>query len=118
MKKKPRILIADDDAFIRRPLEWMLSQEGFEPQTVADGDECMEMLRSSPPDLLILDVMMPGLDGFEVCRRIRSDQAVAHVPVVMVTALSDASDRVTGLEAGAIDLSTTPGTMLVKIEAQ
>lgn len=108
MKRKPRILVADDDAFIRRPLEWMLSQEGFEPQTVADGDECMEMLRSSPPDLLILDVMMPGLDGFEVCRRMKDDPKLREIPVVLLSARGREHDRERGMALGAAEYMTKP----------
>ena len=108
MKKKPRILIADDDAFIRRPLEWILSQEGFEPEMASDGDECMETLRSSPPDLLILDVMMPGLDGFEVCRRMMDDPKLRQIPVVLLSARGREHDRERGMALGAAEYMTKP----------
>ena len=108
MKKKPRILIADDDAFIRRPLEWILKQEGFEPETAADGDECMEKLHANPPDVLILDVMMPGLDGFEVCRRIKDDPKLRQVPVLLLSARGRENDRDRGLALGAAEYMTKP----------
>jgi DNA-binding response OmpR family regulator len=108
VKKKPRILIADDDAFIRRPLEWILSQEGFEPEMASDGDECMETLRSSPPDLLILDVMMPGLDGFEICRRMKDDPKLRQIPVVLLSARGREHDRERGLALGAAEYMTKP----------
>jgi DNA-binding response OmpR family regulator len=108
VSKKPRILIADDDAFIRRPLEWILLQEGFDAETACDGDECMERLRAEPPDLLILDVMMPGLDGFEVCRRIKDDPNLRHVPVVLLSARGREHDRERGLALGAAEYLTKP----------
>ncbi len=108
MTKRPRILIADDDAFIRRPLEWILSQEGFDAQTAADGDECMEMLRADPPDLLILDVMMPGLDGFEICRRMQDDPTLRRIPVVLLSARGREHDRERGMALGAAEYMTKP----------
>lgn len=108
MSNKPRILIADDDAFIRRPLEWILLQEGFDADTVADGDECMERLGSGAPDLLILDVMMPGLDGFEICRRIKDDPKLRHIPVILLSARGREHDRERGLALGAEEYLTKP----------
>ena len=108
MSKKPRILIADDDAFIRVPLEWILAQEGFEPDTAADGDECMEKLRSDPPDLVVLDVMMPGLDGFEVCRRMKDDPKLRQVPVLLLSARGREHDLERGLALGAAEYMTKP----------
>jgi DNA-binding response OmpR family regulator len=108
VKKKPRILIADDDAFIRRPLEWILAQEGFDPETASDGDECMETLRSNPPDLLILDVMMPGLDGFEICRRMKDDPKLRQIPVVLLSARGREHDRERGMALGAAEYMTKP----------
>ena len=108
MSDKPRILIADDDAFIRRPLEWILQQEGFEAETAADGDECIEQLRSAPPDLLILDVMMPGLDGFEICRRMKDDPRLREVPVILLSARGREHDRDRGLALGASEYLTKP----------
>ncbi len=108
MSDKPRILVADDDAFIRRPLEWILLQEGFCAETVADGDECLERLHSEPPDLLILDVMMPGLDGFEICRRMKDDPQLRRIPVVLLSARGREHDRERGLALGAAEYLTKP----------
>ena len=108
MKKKPRILVADDDAFIRRPLEWILSQEGFTAETARDGDECMEALRNNPPDLLILDVMMPGLDGFEICRRMKDDPKLRQIPVILLSARGREHDRERGMALGAAEYMTKP----------
>ena len=75
------ILIVDDDAFIRRPLEFILREEGFNPVTAVDGDDCFRKLADQPADLIILDVMMPGRDGFEVCRTLKQDPRLAGIPV-------------------------------------
>ncbi|MSO89785.1 MAG: PleD family two-component system response regulator [Rhodospirillaceae bacterium] len=103
-----RILVVDDVPANVGVLEAKLSSEYFDVSTAADGPTALAQIRQSPPDLVLLDVMMPGMDGFEVCRRIRADIATQHLPVVMVTALSDIEDRVKGLEAGADDFLTKP----------
>src|SRR5204863_5767911 len=80
----------------------------FEVVSGFSGLECLAKMEESTPDIVLLDVMMPGMDGFEVCRRIKNNPKIAHVPVVMVTALDQPSDRVAGLEAGADDFLTKP----------
>ena len=104
----PQILIADDDAFIRRPLQWMLEQEGFETVTAADGDACMDQLHAQRPDLVILDVMMPGQDGFEICRRMQNDAQLRTVPVILLSARGREHDRDRGLALGATEYLTKP----------
>lgn len=102
------ILVVDDVPANVKLLEVKLSGEYYDVITAKDGFECIDQVKKRKPDLVLLDVMMPGLDGFETCRRLKADPEVAHIPVVMVTALSEPSDRVQGLEAGADDFITKP----------
>ncbi len=103
-----RILLVEDDASIRELTARGLAGVGFDVSAVATGDEGLARFRSERPDLVVLDVMLPGLDGLEVCRAIRVDSAV---PVVMLTARADTIDVVVGLEAGADDYVTKPFEM-------
>jgi two-component system cell cycle response regulator len=103
-----RVLVVDDILSNVKLLEAKLSAEYFEVITAFNGLECLSKMEQSIPDIVLLDVMMPGMDGFEVCRRIKSNPKTAHVPVVMVTALDQPSDRVAGLDAGADDFLTKP----------
>ena len=103
-----RILVVDDVPANVKLLAAKLSREYFDVLTADSGPDALEIARREAPDIVLLDVMMPGMDGFEVCRRLKADTATLHIPVVMVTALSDGSDRVAGLEAGADDFLTKP----------
>ncbi len=103
-----RVLVVDDILSNVKLLEAKLSAEYFEVVTASNGLEALARIAEHEPDIVLLDVMMPGMDGFEVCRRIKTNPQTAHVPVVMVTALDQASDRVAGLDAGADDFLTKP----------
>jgi two-component system response regulator MprA len=103
--KKFRILVVEDDARLAATLERVLAAEGHEVERVGDGLEALERAREQPFDLVVLDIMLPSLDGVGVCRRLR---ATAQVPVLMLTALSGTSERVRGLDAGADDYLVKP----------
>jgi two-component system cell cycle response regulator len=103
-----RILVVDDIEANVRLLEAKLSAEYYEVLTAYDGPTALAMAASEKPDIILLDVMMPGMDGFQVCRRLKDDPETRHVPVVLVTALDGRSDRVAGLEAGADEFLTKP----------
>jgi two-component system cell cycle response regulator len=103
-----RILVVDDIPANVKLLEVRLLAEYFDVLTASNGAEALEACENGRIDVVLLDVMMPDMDGFEVCRRLKSDPATSHIPVVMVTALDGVSDRVRGLEAGADDFLTKP----------
>jgi len=103
-----RVLVVDDDAFIRRPLEFILRQEGFAPLTAVDGDDCLRQVAQAPPDLIILDVMMPGRDGFDVCRALKRDPGLAGIPIIMLSARGRECDRERGLALGVAEFMTKP----------
>jgi two-component system response regulator MprA len=101
-----RLLVVDDDPSVREALALVLDLHGFEVATAEDGREAIRTLAAAAPDAVILDVLMPGLDGLEVCRRIRATGD--RTPVLMLTARTEVSDRVAGLEAGADDYLVKP----------
>ena len=108
MRQEPMILIVDDDPGGRDTLEAFLSGRGYGLDFTVDGAGCLARVEVQPPDLILLDVMMPGLDGFEVCRRLKSDDRWRHIPVILVTALDSKEDLARGLDAGADDFLHKP----------
>ncbi len=108
MTVKSRILIVDDSPLGRETLESLLSSELYTLSFATHGEEALTQAHEVYPDLVLLDVMMPGMDGFEVCRRLRADPLLAEVPIIMVTALDDRESRLTGIEAGADDFISKP----------
>ncbi len=103
-----RVLVVDDIEVNRRLLEAKLAVEYYDVLMADSGAVALDLAKSKLPDIILLDVMMPEMDGFEVCRRLKSDPAVMHIPVVMVTALSEQKDKVAGLDAGADDFLSKP----------
>ena len=112
---RPRILLADDDPRVLQVVSRYLDLEGYEMDTVADGESAVETATSAPPDLIILDIMMPGIDGIEACRRIRANAATAQTPVLMFSALSEEADA--ARDAGADGLLPKPFNLPTLAEA-
>jgi two-component system alkaline phosphatase synthesis response regulator PhoP len=103
-----RILVAEDDPDIGSLLDHYLRKAGFMATVVTSGREVMPQIKREAPDLVVLDLMLPGLDGLQVCRAIRADANVAAIPIIMLTAKAEESDRIVGLELGADDYITKP----------
>ena len=104
----PKICIADDEPRGRQLLADLLAPEGYQLSLAVDGEEALAQVLLEQPDLVLLDVMMPRLNGFEVCRRVRQNAQTAHIPILMVTALDGRADRLTGIQAGANDFLNKP----------
>jgi len=103
-----KILVVDDEVTLLETLSYNLKKQGYDVEMASDGPTALELARSNHPDLIVLDIMLPGMDGFEVCREIRKDM---NTPVLMLTARDDEIDRVVGLEVGADDYLTKPFSM-------
>jgi len=112
---KEVILVVDDEEDIRELVELNLGREGYQLLACDTGERALELVRSKKPDLIVLDLMLPGVDGLEVCRRLKADPNTGHIPVVMLTAKGEEADIVAGLELGADDYVTKPfsGKVLV-----
>ena len=102
------ILVVDDEAASREPLEILLQGEGYRTCTASNGRAALAMVQQQPPDLLLLDVTMPGMDGYELTSLIKSNPATASIPIVMVTGFTGRGARVVGLNAGAEDILSKP----------
>jgi len=103
-----RVLIIDDDTFIVKVITDCLQQEGFKVSSALDSNSGLEKIYQDVPDLILLDVVMPGMDGHEVCRMLRNDTRTSHIPIIMLTSRSNTDDKVAGFEAGADDYITKP----------
>jgi len=103
-----RILVVDDDREVVRLIRAYLEQAGFEVLAAHDGETAVHILRREQPDLLLLDLMLPGRDGWEITRLVRGDPTLAHTPIIMLTARIDDTDKIVGLELGADDYVTKP----------
>ncbi len=105
---KEKILIVDDEKDIVRMIDYSLRKEGFCTCAAYDGEEALEAAASEKPSLMVLDVMLPGMSGWEVCRRLRADTVTSRIPVIMLTAKAQEADKIVGLELGADDYMTKP----------
>lgn len=103
-----RIVIVEDERDIADLVEIYLRKEGFQTETVTDGGRALDLIRRTLPDLVVLDLMLPGMDGFEICRALRADERFHSLPIIMLTARGEESDKVAGLEIGADDYITKP----------
>ncbi|HUX49584.1 MAG TPA: response regulator [Spirochaetia bacterium] len=105
---KETVLVVDDEEDILELINYNLSKEGYTVHTVTSGEAALSHVLRHPPDVIVLDLMLPGVDGIEVCRRLKRDDATRRIPVIMVTAKTEDADIVTGLEVGADDYVTKP----------
>ena len=105
---KEKILVVDDEEDILELLKFNLSREGYEVSCAASGEEALSQVRSKTPDLMVLDLMLPGIDGLEVAKSLKEDPETKNIPIVMLTAKGEEADIVTGLELGADDYITKP----------
>jgi CheY-like chemotaxis protein len=107
-RRQPRVLLVDDDAALRTLYRFNLEASGMEVVEAPDGESALERVRERLPDVVLLDVMMPGIDGWEVARRLASDPLTARVPIIFITALADDASREQGVNSGAIGYLVKP----------
>ena len=105
---REKILVVEDEKNIAKLVAYNLEREGYRVQIAKDGEEALERIRKDAPDLVVLDLMLPKIDGLELCRLIRSDRKTAHLPIIMLTAKTQEADRIVGLEMGADDYVPKP----------
>lgn len=105
---KNTVLVVEDEHDIRELLEYNLTRDGFNVRAVETGEQALSAVNTMPPDLILLDLMLPGIDGLQVCRKLKSDASTANIPILMLTAKDEETDVVTGLELGADDYVTKP----------
>ena len=114
------ILVVEDEETVQETLAYNLEQEGYRVLTADDGEEALRLIRQERPDLVVLDIMLPRLDGLAVCRLVRKDPDVAHTPIIMLTARGTQGDKMVGLDSGADDYITKPfglGEFLARVRA-
>ena len=105
---RPRVLIVDDERRNRQLIEVMLGEEGYELTLAEGGEEALQAVARNRPDLILLDVMMPGMNGYEVAASLKVDPATRHIPIIILTALDDRNSRLHGLTSGAEEFLTKP----------
>ncbi|MDC1153320.1 response regulator [Nitrospinaceae bacterium] len=106
--KKPKIVVIEDEVDILEVINYNLSKEGFDVCSALDGEEGLALVKKEVPDLVLLDLMLPGLDGIEICRKLKTDYSTRSIPIIMVTAKGEESDIVLGLGMGADDYMVKP----------
>ncbi len=117
---KERILVVEDDKHISKLIGYNLEKSGFDCRVASSGEEALNFIKSYPVDLVVLDIMLPGMDGFEVCRHLKAHDKLKSVPVIMLTAKGEEVDRIVGLELGADDYIVkpfSPRELLLRIKA-
>ena len=105
---KGKILVVDDEIYIVHILDFSLAMEGYEVSTALDGEQALEKARSEQPDLIVLDIMMPKLDGYETCKMLKAEEGTKHIPVILLSAKGRNVDQKIGFEVGADDYITKP----------
>lgn len=113
---KKRILLVDDDPDILKVNRILLEREGYDVLTATGGEEAIDLVKQGEVDLMILDIMMPGVDGFEVCQRLKEDDSSVEIPVLMLTAKIELADKILGYFVGAADYLTKPYDKSVLLE--
>ena len=120
VRTPPRILVVDDNPTNIKMLKTRLAANGYDVITAADGEEALASARGQHPDLILLDIMMPRLDGLEVCKRLRADPAFPFTPIILVTAMADTKDVIAGLDAGGDEYLTKPidhGALVARVRS-
>lgn len=117
---KACILVVEDEADIQELIEYNMTRNGYRVICASTGEAAIQTAKASPPDLILLDLMLPGIDGTQVCRQLRNDEKTQHIPIIMLTAKSEDADIVSGLELGADDYITkpfSPRVLLARVRA-
>jgi DNA-binding response OmpR family regulator len=116
----PTILVVEDEQVVQEALAYNLQQEGYQVLLAEDGSEAVKIIRREKPDLIVLDIMLPGMDGLSVCRIVRRDDEISYIPIIMLTARGTQGDKMVGLDSGADDYITKPfglGEFLARVRA-